>query len=97
MKKRKHLSASELLLVHKTQSMALNAAAKSMQVITLVILREEFKWGPVRLNRFMDRFQDTLDYYNNSNDYQALLQEWAEYFAEYAGIRILPDGKEKKQ
>ena len=68
-----------------------------MQVIALVILREEFGFGPERLNRFMDRFEDTLDYYNNSNDYQALLHEWAEYFAEYAGIRILPDEKEKKQ
>lgn len=96
MKKQKHLTPMELNLLQKKQAEALTAAGKAMQIIALVILKEEFGFGPKRLGRFMDRFEDTLDYYNGSDDYQGLLQEWNEYFADYAGIRILPEKKGPK-
>ena len=96
MKKQRHLSADALLAVKKAQTQALEAAGKSMQLITLIILHEKYQFGPKRLNEFMEHFEDVLDYYNNSNDYQALLREWADYFKEYAGIQILPGKKEEK-
>lgn len=92
----KHYTREELLLLGKRQREALDTAAVAMKIITLVILREEYKWGPKRLNDFVDRFDDVLTYYNNSNDYKGLLKEWNDYFAEYAGIRILPERGDKR-
>lgn len=91
MKKQKHLTDPGLInLMMKKQQQAIDASGKAMLLIALVILNEEFKFGPKRLNRFVDRYQDTLDYYNESNDYQALLDEWNQYFYDYAGIKVLP-------
>ena len=93
--KRQHMTAEEINRVRMAQKQALDTAADAMNIITLVILREEYKWGPKRLNDFMDRFQDVLDYYNGSDDYQALLMEWNDYFYDYAGIKILPRKDDK--
>ena len=93
--KRQHMTAEEINRVRMAQKQALDTAAVAMKIITLVILREEYKWGPKRLNDFMDRFQDVLDYYNGSDDYQALLMEWNDYFYDYAGIKILPRKDDK--
>ena len=95
MKGKPHYTREELLLLGKRQREALDTAAVAMKIITLVILREEYKFGPKRLNDFMDRFQDVLDYYNGSDDYQALLMEWNDYFYDYAGIKILPRKDDK--
>ena len=89
------MTAEEINRVRMAQKQALDTAAVAMKIITLVILREEYKWGPKRLNDFMDRFQDVLDYYNGSDDYQALLMEWNDYFYDYAGIKILPRKDDK--
>lgn len=93
---KRHMTAEEINRVRIAQKQALDTAAVAMKIITLVILREEYKWGPKRLNDFIDRFNDVLSYYNDSNDYQGLLKEWNDYFAEYAGIRILPERGDKK-
>lgn len=89
-KKQQHMNKDLLNLVRKKQAEAFDTSGKATLIIALVILKEEFKYGPERLNRFVDRYQDTLDYYNESNDYQALLDEWNQYFYDYAGIKVLP-------
>lgn len=86
----KHYTREELLMLGKRQKEALDTAAVAMKIITLVILREEYKFGPKRLNDFVERFDDVLAYYNESNDYKKLLNEWNDYFYDYAGIKILP-------
>lgn len=96
MKKQKHYTPQELIRMGKHQKDALDAAAVAMKIITLVILHEEYKFGPKRLNDFVERFEDVLAYYNGSDDYQGLLKEWNEYFAEYAGIKVLPERGEHK-
>ncbi len=94
--KQQHYTKDELLLLGHRQRQALDAAAGSMKIITLVILHEKYGFGPKRLNDFVEYFGDVLAYYNESNDYQKLLQEWNDYFAEYAGIHILPEKEAKK-
>lgn len=92
---KRHMTAEEINRVRIAQKQALDTAAAAMKIITLVIMHEEYKFGPKRLNDFMDRFQDVLDYYNGSDDYQALLMEWNDYFYDYAGIKILPRKDDK--
>ena len=93
--KRQHMTAEEINRVRIAQKQALDTAAAAMKLITLVVLCDWYKWGPKRLNDFIDRFEDVLTYYNESDDYQARLKEWNDYFRDYAGIQILPE-KEKK-
>jgi hypothetical protein len=95
-KRKEHYTKDELLLLGHRQRQALDAAAGSMKIITLVILHEKYGFGPKRLNDFIEHFDDVLSYYNASNDYQALLKEWNDYFADYAGIHVLPERGEKK-
>lgn len=96
MGKKKHLNRDELALLGHRQRQALDAAAMAIKIITLVILHDRYKFGPKRLQRFVEQFEDVLAYYNASNDYQNLLQEWNDYFDDYAGIRILPEKGKKK-
>lgn len=89
MKKQKHPGKNELILIARQNKANLETAWRAVMLIALVVLHEEFKYGPDRLNRFVDRFKDTLDYYNESDDYQKLLDEWNEYFYDYAGLKII--------
>ena len=81
-KLKRHLSKSEILFKAKTEATAYMATSRAVKLISLVILSEEFGFDPSELKLFLERFDDTLDYYNTSNDYKQLLTEWNEYFKE---------------
>ena len=85
----KHLSKTELLDKARIQARALKAAGKANQIITMVILHEAFDFDADALNDFVERYEDTLEYYNQAKDYQALLNEWNDYFKDYCGVDIL--------
>ena len=85
----KHLSKAEIILKARSDATALQTAAKAMQIVSMVVLHEAFNFDADQLAEYVDRFQDTLDYYNASKDYQALLKEWDDYFKDYCGVSIL--------
>ena len=85
----RHLTKAEIILKAKSDATALATAAKAMQIVSMVVLHEAFGFDDKQLAEYVDRFQDTLDYYNDSNDYRALLKEWDEYFTDYCGVSIL--------
>jgi len=94
--KQKHYTKEELTRLGRAQKEALDTAGKVMLLITLIILHDRYHFGPVRLNRYMEQYEDVLKYYNESDDYQGLLKEWANYFKDYAGIEILPERGQKQ-
>ena len=85
----RHLSKAEILFRAKTEATAFIATGRAVKLISMVILSEEFHFEPEQLKQFLVRFEDTLDYYNGSNDYKALLNEWNEYFKETIGEDVL--------
>lgn len=93
----KHLSKNEIIARAMSEKAALSAAGKATLIISLVILHEEFSFDEEMLNDFVERYEDTLDYYNGSNDYQKLLKEWNDYFSEYAGISVLKSTEHLKK
>lgn len=86
---KRHLSKSELLYKAKTEATAFATTGRAVKLISLVILTEEFHFTPEQQKLFLERFDDTLDFYNESNDYKKLLNEWNDYFKETIGEDIL--------
>ena len=86
---KRHLGKDELNALMKQSRRDRDADARATLLITLVILSEEFQFDSEALNNYVDRFWDTLDYFNNSKDYQKLLEEWNQYFWETAGIKVI--------
>ena len=90
---RRHLTKEEILFKAKTESKAFVASGRAVKMIAMIVLREKFQFGNDELKLFLESFEDVLDYYNNSKDYQALLKEWDDFFFDEIGEHILWDGK----
>lgn len=89
---KRHLTRDEINALAKGRSEGLDTSARAMQLVSLVVLHEAFDFDAQLLNDFVDRFQEALEYYNESNDYQKMLKEWNDYFRDYAGIDLLYKG-----
>lgn len=90
---KKHLNRDETLYKMKTEATAYVASGRAVKMIALIVLHERYGFTAEDCKEFLERFEDVLDYYNKSKDYQALLKEWDEYFFEEIGEHILWDGK----
>lgn len=90
---KKHLNRDETLYKMKTEATAYVASGRAVKMIALIVLHERYGFTTEDCKEFLERFEDVLDYYNKSKDYQALLKEWDEYFFEEIGEHILWDGK----
>ena len=90
---KRHLTKDEILFKQKTEAKAFLASSRAVKMIALIVLREQFSFGADDLKKFLEGFEDVLDYYNESKDYQALLHEWDDFFEEEIGERILWDGQ----
>ena len=88
-KKQKHLSGWELNNKNRQDKLQFDIAGKAHMLLTLAVLTDEFNWGPDELNRYVNAYQEVLSYYNDSDDYHKLLQDWNNYFYETAGIKVL--------
>lgn len=86
---KRHLSRYELNERNKQDKYGFSVAGKAHQILTLAVLVDEFDFTPEELNRYVTAYEQVLMYYNESDDYQKQLQEWNEYFKEYAGIKII--------
>lgn len=86
---KRHPNRNDILDRMRIEATAFMASGRSVKLIALVILSEEFKFDAEQLKIFLDRFEDTLDYYNKSEDYTKLLNEWNDYFKEIIGEDIL--------
>ena len=86
---KRHLSRHELNEKNKQDKYGFSIAGKAHQLLTLAVLVDEFEFTPDELNRYVTAYGDVLSYYNDSDDYQKRLQEWNEFFIEYAGIKII--------
>lgn len=89
MAKRHVQSKSELLAHHKHEKMFTDAVWKVNLIITLIILNDKYDFDAEALNDFVDSYWEVLEYYNNSPKYQNLIEEWNQYFWDYAGIKII--------
>ena len=85
----KHKSKNEVLAQMKTEALAYLATGRAVKMISLIVLHEQFGFDAEDLKKYLESFEDVLDYYNKSKDYQALLEEWDEYFEQEIGERIL--------
>lgn len=85
----KHKSRNEVLAQMKTEALAYLATGRAVKMISLIVLHEQFGFDAEDLKKYLESFEDVLDYYNKSKDYQALLEEWDEYFEQEIGERIL--------
>lgn len=90
---KKHLNRDETLYKMKTEATAYVASGRAVKIIALIVLHERYGFTAEDCKEFLERFEDVLDYYNKSKDYQALLKEWDDYFFEEIGEHILWDGK----
>lgn len=90
---KKHLNRDETLYKMKTEATAYVASGRAVKMIALIVLHERYGFTAEDCKEFLERFEDVLDYYNKSKDYQALLKEWDDYFFEEIGEHILWDGK----
>lgn len=90
---KKHLNRDETLYKMKTEATAYVASGRAVKMIALIVLHERYGFTAEDCKEFLERFEDVLDYYNKSKNYQALLKEWDEYFFEEIGEHILWDGK----
>ena len=82
-------SKEDLLWRLKVESEAFYATSRAVKLVSLIILRQEFQFDNDDLQKYLERFDEVLEYYNESNDYKALLNEWDEYFEQELGKRIL--------
>ena len=85
----KHLDRNAVNAKLKAEATAFAASGRAVKLISLIVLQEEFNFDAERLKTFLERFDDVLDYYNKSKDYQALLHEWDDYFEQELGEKIL--------
>lgn len=86
---KRHLTRDELIARAKAEATAYAATGRAVKLISLVILEAEFHFNAEQLKTFVERFDDTLEYYDRSNDYNKLLDEWNEYFKETIGEDVL--------
>lgn len=85
----KHLNRDAVNAKLKAEATAFAASGRAVKMISLIVLQEEFGFTAQQLRTYLDRFDDVLDYYNTSKDYQALLHEWDDYFEQELGEKIL--------
>lgn len=88
-KGKKHLGKNELNALMSQQRRDFDAISRAVLIVAMVILHEAFSFDSEALSDFVDRFWDTLEYFNNSKDYQKLLEEWNQFFWEEAGIKVI--------
>lgn len=86
---RRHLTKEEILFKAKTESTAFVTTGRAVKLIALIVLHERYGFTAEDCKEFLERFEDVLDCYNKSNDYQALLKEWDDYFFDEIGEHIL--------
>lgn len=84
-----HMNREEALWRAKVEAEAFSASGRSVKLISLVILSEEFKFTPEQLSLFLERFDKTLEYYNDTKDYNKLLNDWNDYFKDTIGEDVL--------
>ena len=91
MGKNHHLRRNELIERAKAESMAFMASSRAVKLIALIVLHQEdtFNFDADQLRLFLDRFEEVLEYYNESKSYQSVLKEWDAYFEELLGEPIL--------
>ena len=89
MGKKHHPSGMELLQIKAREHAYLVAAQKTTMIISMVILHQKYEWDAEQLNGWVDAYEDVLEYYSESKEYNGLLKEWNDYFRDYAGIDIL--------
>lgn len=85
----KHLEKNALLSRLKQEKTFTDRIWKANLLITMVILNDKFDFDDKDLNEFVDSYHDVLEYYNESDRYQELLEEWNQYFWEYAGVKVI--------
>ena len=85
----KHLDRNGVIARMKAEATAFAASGRAVKMISLIVLHEQFGFSAEQLREFLDRFEEVLDYYNESKDYQGLLHEWDDYFKELLGEAIL--------
>ncbi len=90
---RRHLTRDEIILKAKTEQQAFVATGRAVKMIALIVLHERYGFTADDCKEFLERFEDVLDYYNKSKDYNDLLKEWDDYFFDEIGEHILYDGK----
>lgn len=86
---KRHLTRDELIWKAKKEAEAYAVTGRAVKLISLVILEAEFHFTTEQLKTFVERFDDTLEYYDRSKDYNALLDEWNDYFKDTIGEDIL--------
>lgn len=96
MGKQRHLSGVELLQMKAREHAYLVTAQRTTLLISLVIMYEKYGWDAEQLNDWVDAYEDVLNYYNESKDYDKRLHEWNDFFKEYAGIDILAKDRQAR-
>ena len=84
-----NMTKNDLIWRAKTEAEAFAASGRAVKLISLVILEAEFNFDSEKLRTFVERFDETLEYYNKSNDYNKLLNEWNDYFKDTIGEDVL--------
>ena len=85
----RHMSKEEVLDQIWANKKAVDRIWKGNMLISLIILHDKFDFDAADLNEFVDSYHDVLEYYNASNQYDKLLEEWNNYFWDYAGIKVI--------
>ena len=88
---KRHKTRFELIEQAKHERKFTDAVWRVNLLVTLIILHDIYDFDAERLREFVDKYSEVLEYYNNSNDYNKLIDEWDRYFNEYAGINVLKE------
>ena len=86
---KKRLSKQDVLFKMKTEATAFMASSRTVKLISLIVLDEVFGFTNEELKEYIERFEDVLDYYNKSDNYKELLEEWDEHYGREIGQSIL--------
>lgn len=86
---KRYMTRDEINERKKIEAEALSTAGRCMQLVTMVVLHDQLGFDADQLNEFIELFGQALEYYNDSNDYRGLLEQWNNYFVDYAGIDIM--------
>ena len=75
----------QALLNRRNEQKLIDATFQANMILTLTVLRDGFDFGTVRLERFIDKYQDLLDSYNKG---YISVEDLAETLKKETGIRV---------
>lgn len=75
----------QALMQKRNERLLIDAVHNANMILTLTVLRDRFDFGTVRLERFIDKYQDILDSYNKGC---ISVEDLTETLYEETGIRV---------